>query len=171
MSSDYSMKIKNILKKHSTKRNILSLLVLIIIFNIALGKVLGGIEPEIFDTKLYYTASEVKYIISNYSDEEKSTYIKGILSLDYIYPLVYSLFFSLLIFKFSKSVKPSLIPFIIVFFDYLENSSILIMLTFHPQEFPYIAVAAGFFTLFKWLFLLITLILAIFFIIKNHKNV
>jgi hypothetical protein len=168
--------MQKFLVKYSTNINLIILFSLMIILNLCFGKMLQGIdtnitdinwhEKKIPDLHFYYSADQIKEIIHNIGPQGRITYLKVILTLDYLYPIVYTLFFSLLLFKLDKNTKVAIIPFSILIFDYLENTSIIILLASYPKELNYISTLAGFFTALKWISVIITLICLVMIIAK-----
>ena len=100
----------------------------------------------------------------------KSISIYAIIAfLDQIFPVFYSFFLSALIFKRSKRVFFSIIPFSIAFFDYLENIGFFLLSKNASLKIYYFTI---FFTTVKWCLIgfIIVLLLFFFFIFKRKNN-
>lgn len=160
--------MKHFLKKHSTTRNIISLVLLWILFNIGFFIAFTNLDEQLLDLKLYYNAAEAQEMIHSYGFDGRTIYINGILLLDYLYPIVYSLLLIFIIFRLGSNIKLSVIPLPAIIFDYLENSSIVWMLYKYPETYG-IGNISGIFTLLKWSFVIISILLIIVLLIKKVK--
>jgi len=127
---------------------------------------LGTLEYGIPDTSLHYTANDFYALMGKYSQEEIGIYVRGILLLDFIYPLFYSLFFALFIFRLSHKTLLSLLPFGVLIFDYLENLSVLTLIMLMPSRYNILATFAGYFTLTKWVLASLCLIIVLALIVR-----
>jgi hypothetical protein len=152
------------LQKHSTTRNIIYLVLAFILFNPAFQYAFKSLEADILDIQLFYTAEKAYSLIEAYGEQGRITYIKGTLILDYIYPWIYSLMLSLIIFRLSGKAVASAIPFLILILDYLENTFIISLLWFYPREFHALATIAGIITLAKWLLAATSLTIIIYYL-------
>ncbi|SDX76258.1 hypothetical protein SAMN05518855_1020131 [Paenibacillus sp. CF384] len=124
----------------------------------------------ILDLRLSYSADKAYAIIGAYSDAGRSFYVTFTLAADYIYPIVYSLCFSLLttvIYRRAFAPKSwlhqlPLLIYITLLLDYLENACILTMLTNYPDRITFIAQAGSLFTTLKWTMAAISILLLLF---------
>lgn len=139
------------LNSYATTRNIIILTVIWVVFNVAFSLVFTPLKGEVPDLKIYYSAGQLYHIISLYDAHDIQTYIRGTLLLDFIYPWVYGLLLSFLLFRLSHNPRLSLLPALIMLFDYLENILVLIVMHSYPHLLHAIASAAGLFTMLKWL--------------------
>jgi len=118
----------------------------------------GGTGP--IDLQLFYTPEKVYGMIASYSTEVRASYRIFELTGDIIYPIVYTLFFSLAItWLFQRGFtsdspmhKYNVVPFGGWLFDLLENLGIVAMLSVYPSTPALLAWASTIFTLVKWLF-------------------
>ena len=164
--------MNRILKTYSTNRNIVILFILVVLFNIGFPVVFAGVEGPLLDLKLWYSASEARELISSYGPEGRSAYIKGTLTLDYFYPVIYSLLLAFILYRLSAPLIISILPFAILLFDYLENTAILFLLYRYPQEWKFLASTTGWFTLLKWFFVFLSAIkILIFFFRKMIRRI
>ena len=82
-----------------------------------------------FDMSIFgYSYTEAKQFVASLSDEAKGIYLNRQLPLDFVYPIAYSVFFSLCIVKMSKKKWLVALPVLLAVFDYTENICSIIML-------------------------------------------
>ncbi len=143
---------------YSVPKNILFLLGVVLLFRFVLFPGLLP-EAEMLDMRLFYTAEEAYEIIDDYRADVRRGFIVSALTLDLIFPFAYSFFFSFLTFFLFKKTLPALFPFSAMFFDYLENAGIVILLTQYPQKIMFLATLTGIFTALKWILLVCTMII------------
>ncbi len=155
--------------KFATVKNIILFFVLSLLMNLLFARFFGDLVYGIPDTKLHYTAEDFYALMEKYSQEEISTYIRGMLLLDFIYPVFYSLFLALFIFRLSHKTLLSLLPFGILILDYFENLSVLSLILLMPSRFNTLATFAGCFTLSKWLLAGLCLIIVFVLIVRYFK--
>jgi hypothetical protein len=110
------------------------------------------------DLEINYTAEEAHSRLSGFSEEIRESYRMGLMVSDMIYPIVYSLLFSFIIYRLWQNEKLALLPFMILIFDFIENISIITMLVFFPEKIIFWGTLAGISTSLKWLFSVLTLI-------------
>jgi len=177
-------KLSNTLRKYANGWLVLILLAADIFFNavampsqqakIESGS--GGTGP--IDLQLFYTADKVYEMIESYGPEVRASYRAFEMTVDIIYPIVYTLFFSLaLTWLFQRGFVPSsnfqkynVVPFGAWLFDLLENICIVTMLSIYPSTPAILGSLAGIFTLIKWLFAGTTIILMLIGLIMAIKN-
>ena len=136
----------------------------------------GGLGP--IDLQLFYTPEKVYGMIASYGDEVRASYRIFELTGDILYPIVYTLFFSLLITWLfqrgfasnSNMQKYNVVPFGMWFFDLLENIGIVTMLSVYPSTPAIVAWLSAVFTLAKWLFAGASLILILTGLVKAGMN-
>ena len=118
----------------------------------------GGTGP--IDLQFFYTPEKVYSMVASYGDAGRADYRAFELTGDIIYPIVYTLFFSLFItWLFQRSFasnsrmqKYNVVPFGGWLFDLLENLGIVSMLSVFPSTPAALAWITAIFTLIKWLF-------------------
>ena len=179
--------IQNLFRKHSTLKNILLTFFLFII-NFSLFRVLtprfkelsGGID--IPDITVVFSSTNIYELYTQFGPAARS-YYNYIQLVDLFYPLVYCIFFALLITGISKRLSSSkvfnniyLIPIITAIFDYGENLLFFIMNQVYPAKFGLIAPAGYLFSMGKWVFFtsmiviaLLLLIMMLFYKISGKK--
>ena len=118
----------------------------------------GGIGP--IDLQFFYTPEKAYSMVAAYGEAGRASYRIFELTGDIVYPIVYTLFFSLFItwlFKRgftaeSKMQKLNIIPLGAWLFDLLENLGIVSMLSVYPSTPALLAWVSSIFTVIKWLF-------------------
>ena len=136
----------------------------------------GGTGP--IDLQFFYTPEKVYGMIASYGDEVRASYRTFELTGDIIYPIVYTLFFSLAITWLfargfpSNSVmhKYNVVPFGAWLFDLFENLCIVAMLSVYPSTPVALAWVSTIFTMTKWLFILPTALLLLYGLVKAVMN-
>jgi hypothetical protein len=134
----------------------------------------GGVGP--IDLMLFYTPEQVYSMVEAYGTAGRAAYRTFELTGDILYPIVYTLFFSLLLtWLFQRGFAPdspvqrwNVLPLATWLFDLLENLGIVAMLSVYPSTPGWLAWTATLFTLLKWLsvaaiglLLLLSLVMAI----------
>lgn len=120
----------------------------------------GAGEMGPLDLQLFFTPAKAYQMVASYGESGRAFYRITELTLDIIYPIVYTLFFSLLITWLfrkgfpadSRMQRLNVVPFGAWLFDLLENLGIVGMLSIFPSTPALLAWATAFFTLVKWLF-------------------
>jgi hypothetical protein len=123
------------------------------------------------DLAFHYSVDQVYEWIELYGEEGRRRYMIGELTVDFIYPLVYTALFCGLI-GFFTQVKDkgrysnlAALPMVIWLFDMLENTGIVTMLYRYPEKLHLVASVTAWFTSIKWtlaiVVILITLVLGI----------
>ncbi|MCS4433400.1 hypothetical protein [Aquiflexum gelatinilyticum] len=152
--------MRKFLVRFGSYKNIFFLFVLFLGFNLwILPGMMTGEKP--LDLEINYTAEEAYSRLSRFSEEIRESYRMGLMVSDMIYPIVYSLLFSFIIFKLWQNEMIALLPFTILVFDFIENFSIITMLGLFPEKSIFWGTLAGISTSLKWFFTAITLIFVV----------
>lgn len=117
-------------------------------------------------------------MIDKYGDAGRSLYMKIELTADIIYPIIYTLFYGLLISWLfqrafssdSKLQKWNVMPVGAWFFDLLENIGIVSMLSMYPAKPAIMAWITMLFGSLKWAFFLVTVALVLVGLVKAAMN-
>jgi hypothetical protein len=136
----------------------------------------GGPGP--LDLMLFYTPAKAYEMISAYGEYGRSFYRNVELTVDILYPIVYTLFFALLVsWLFQRGFPPgSRMQRLNVWylggwlFDLLENLGIVGMLTLFPAAPAWLAWLTAGFTFLKWIFAgggMLLLLIALLMALKN----
>jgi hypothetical protein len=126
-------------------------------------------NPVPIDLMFFYTPKIVYTEIASYGDYLRLFYRTVNLTVDLVYPIVYTLFFSLLItWLFKKGFAPNsrmqmlnVLPFGTLLFDLLENFCIVIMLLIYPATPVNLGWITLIFSMTKWVFVGISIILVV----------
>jgi hypothetical protein len=136
----------------------------------------GGTGP--IDLQLFYTPEKVYSMVESYGEAGRASYRAFELTGDIIYPIVYTLFFSLFItWLFQRGFPPNskmqalnVVPLGGWLFDLLENLGIITMLSVFPSTPDALAWITAIATLIKWLFAAATIILILVGLVKAAMN-
>ena len=153
------------LQRWATDRNILILLLMFIIFNaVVLPPVIDGFASMshgagLVDLLDSYTPDALYAHLASFEPAGRQLYILHELTLDVVYPLLSALMFSLIIAYLLKRAGPipgalqylALVPLVEMLDDFLENSSLVTILTSFPARLDALAAAANVFTVGKWI--------------------
>lgn len=136
----------------------------------------GGVGP--IDLQFFYTPDKVYSMVESYGDAGRANYRLFELTGDILYPIVYTLFFSLAItwlfqrgFASNSAMqKYNVVPFGGWLFDLLENLGIVTMLSIFPSTPALLAWVTAIFTLIKWLFAIASGVLLLTGLVKAVLN-
>lgn len=157
--------------KYAKWRNVLVLLGLVVIINILLAMSLGG-NPNLkpLDLQFSYSAEKAYELLAAYNDKERSLYMLIEVTLDIVYPVIYSLCLSFTIFLLYANSRLARLPLFIVLLELFENAGIVTLLANYPHQHATIAEIASIFTSLKWTLALICLLLIIIGFIRKAIN-
>jgi len=158
--------ISNVLRKFAKGWLII---VLFLFYGLFMGVVMPGLKARMdnhapgvgpIDLLFFYTPEKAYQMVAAYGELGRAVYRTGELTADIIYPIVYTLFFSLLITWLfqrgfsaeSKMQGLNIVPFGAWLFDLLENLGIVGMLSIYPATPALLAWVSSVFTVVKWLF-------------------
>jgi len=130
------------------------------------------------DLMFFYTPEKAFTMIEKYGEAGRSIYFKIELTADIIYPIIYTLFYGLLIsWLFQRGFKPdspmqkwNLIPVGAWFFDLLENTGIVSMLMMYPSKPEILAWVTMLFGSLKWACFVVTVGLVLVGSVKAAMN-
>jgi hypothetical protein len=176
--------LSNTLKKYANGWLVLAFLAGEIFFN---AVVMPGQQAKIeagsggtgsIDLQIFYTPEKVYGMIASYSEEIRASYRLFQLTGDIIYPIVYTLLFSLAItWLFQRGFASNsgmhnynVVPFGAWLFDLFENLGIVGMLSVYPSTPALLAWASAVFTFIKWLFVLTSVVLLLIGLVMAIKN-
>lgn len=142
-------------------------LILFILTNIVYGTILGysiplvlSFAPEatLFDmSPAGYSYSEAIELLKSLGQEGRNTYLTVQIPLDFVYPAMFAVSYALLITwilkqsfaRESRLFFLAFLPLLAGFFDYLENISIIAMLSRFPDVSESLVLIASSFTIIK----------------------
>ena len=130
------------------------------------------------DLQLFYTPEKVYSMVNAYGEAGRASYRTFELTGDIIYPIVYTLFFALLLTwllqrgfaRDSQMQKMNVVPLGAWLFDLFENLGIVTMLSIYPATPAALAWVTALFTLVKWLFAVATLVLVLIGFVAGLRN-
>lgn len=136
----------------------------------------GGPAP--IDLQFFYTPARVYEMVAAYGEFGRAFYRNVELTADIIYPIVYTLFLSLLISWLfqrgfpagSRLQRLNVVPFGGWLFDLLENLGIVAMLSIYPATPAALAWLTALFTLVKWLFAGASMVLVLVGLVAAIRN-
>src|SRR5258706_1413983 len=152
-----------------------SLLLLLVIYMVFVGYILRNTETNInelagkqigiIDLTFGFNPQKTLMMVAGYGDAARSYYARTEMTIDIAYPVVYTFLLGViltLLYRESSYAWVSLIPFICLILDYLENINIVILLILFPQQSLAIATLCEIFKLMKWLTFGCVILLMIF---------
>ena len=110
------------------------------------------------DLRFAYSPTEAFAKLVAFSDVGRSAYRSFLLTADIIYPVSYTLFFLWSIALLGRQsdmqndAKLMTAPLLLLVFDMLENTTIILLLTLYPSKPVALALVASVFTTTKWIF-------------------
>lgn len=130
------------------------------------------------DLMFFYTPERAFEMMDRYGEAGRSIYLRIELTADIIYPIIYTLFFGLLLSwlfqrgfsQNSPMQKWNIAPVGSFFFDLLENVGIVSMLMMYPSQPAILAWITMLFGSLKWGFFLITVGLVLVGLVKAGMN-
>jgi hypothetical protein len=130
------------------------------------------------DLMFFYTPEQAFAMIERYGEAGRDLYMRIELTADIIYPIVYTLFYGLLLsWLFQRGFKPDSpmhkYNVVIVgawFFDLLENIGIVSMLSLYPSQPAALAWLTMLFGSLKWLSFAVTIILVLVGLVRAAMN-
>lgn len=156
--------LSHTLQRHATGRNVLVFFAAMAVFALVivprlqatLETLSGGAGP--IDLLLTYTPEQVYALLTSFGDEGRQAYRQFAMTSDLLYPVVYGLFFCLLIsWLFRRGLVPgspwhrlNVLPMGAWVFDWLENIHIVALLSQYPDTLPTVARMASLCTSVKW---------------------
>lgn len=108
------------------------------------------------DTSFLYTSDDLYHIAELYGEDGRRTYIKLRWTFDLVWPIVYTAFLAVWIWKLSFYLmikKYYYIPIVAMIFDYLENLGTTIVFFSYPNKLYLVASVTPWLSLLKWLIL------------------
>lgn len=130
------------------------------------------------DLMFFYTPAQAFAMMDKYGEAGRAVYLKIELTADIIYPIVYTLFYGLLLswllqraFRSDSGMrKLNVTPVGAWLFDLLENIGIVSMLATYPSKPALLAWLTMIFGSLKWGFFLVTVVLVLVGLIRAAMN-
>jgi hypothetical protein len=159
------------LETRASPKGVVILVMAILPFNALLFPLVGDKLEEIsgyrmLDTLFNYSPADAFTRIAAYGYPGRLLYLLSSWSVDFVYPIIYTFLLAFLLTLFLRRsfspenplIRMQLLPFGMLFFDYLENGMIAILLAVYPAQPIALALAASLFTSLKWCFAVISFI-------------
>jgi len=141
------------------------LLIALFVFTISIifpaGKAWLSIPAELesLDTTLTYSSQQAFELLESYTPAQRRAYALMHVTLDLLFPVVFTLTLGAVITYFSKRAftidshwqRLYLLPLFLFVMDLLENTLVISLALTHPNSPNLLALAAGVVTLVKWL--------------------
>lgn len=141
-----------------------SLLIILALYFLFVGYILGNAENKIkelagksigvIDLTFGFNPQKTLSMVAGYGDSARFYYARTEMTTDIIYPIVYAFLFGIILSLLHRGTTYAwlnILPFVCLFFDYLENVTIVILLITYPQQSLSIATLCEIFKLMKWL--------------------
>ena len=130
------------------------------------------------DLMFLYTPAQAFEMMDRYGEAGRSVYFKIELTADIIYPIIYTLFYGLLLsWLFQRAFKPdspmqkwNVMPVGAWLFDMLENAGIVSMLMMYPARPEIMAWLTMLFGSLKWAFFVVTMGLVLVGLVRAAMN-
>jgi hypothetical protein len=121
------------------------------------------------DTSFIYSANDLYQMADVYGVEGRAAYIRVRFSFDLVFPLLFTSFLVTAIsWVYAHTFPPesawrraNLVPLLGMGFDYLENLSASLVMLRYPQQTVVVDWLAPVFTLVKWIFISISVLLLV----------
>ena len=139
----------------SNKRALSILLILFVILNFSLTYFMP--KDQALDLKFAYSIEEAYLLLGQLNQAQREFYCFGAWALDMPYMLVYTMFFSGILYRLWNKKRVAWIAFIILLADFFENLFILQVLKNYPSHLSETVVYASIFTTSKWILVAIAL--------------
>jgi len=179
------IRLSNTLQKFAKGRLVFILFLLDMFFNIIVMPMVqtllkgdAGNAPGTLDLRFFTPPATMFEIIGKYGNYNRIFYRNFELTADILYPIVYTLFFSLLItWLFQRGFAPTskiqkwnVLPFGAWLFDLLENLGIVTLLLVYPSTPASVAWLTTLLTMIKWMFAGGTILLILIGLIMAAKK-
>jgi len=134
----------------------------------------GNVGP--LDLLFWYNHNTLYMMFSSYGEAIRNIYKIGLLTADVIYPIFYGTLLAMIIALVQKKLtipfsrRIIFIPFVAVFFDFIENALLVFLLNIYPNKNMLVADIAGYVTATKWCAFGIIPPLIIYLIIYGIRN-
>lgn len=110
------------------------------------------------DTTFFYSSADLYHFAEAYGPAGRAAYVRARVTFDVIWPLVYTVFLvSTISWLSRRAFAPhsrwellNLVPVLAMLFDFLENTSAVLVMLRYPQPAPLAAAVAPVASLVKW---------------------
>lgn len=153
-----------LLKKQANTKNTILLFGLVLLFNFLIFPLSYRINPELtlLDVQISYSPEKAYDILEKFSETERENYLLAELTVDLVYPIIYSFLLCFIIFLVFKNQTLAKFPFLILIFDYIENFGIVTLIYNYPEKLIILAWITGIATSIKWLLVGVSVIIIMY---------
>ena len=112
---------------------------------------------QMLDRQASHSSDEVYLRLERFGEANRALYLRTIVTVDFIFPLSFFVFLLLAARYVARPLQ--LFPAAYLLFDFLENSSVLLLLSRYPERLPGVATCVGYFTRAKSISMTVALVL------------
>lgn len=131
---------------------------------------LAGKEIGVIDLTMGFNPQKTLNMVADYGEEGRAYVAKVETTADIVYPIIYAFLFAIiltLIYRNKTWAWVSIIPFITMFFDFLENICIVTLLNSYPEQSSTWGTLCETFKLLKWVSFGIIILLIVYGLISK----
>jgi hypothetical protein len=163
----------------SNWKTLVGLILLYLLFPVVLFKnaeekinAFAGKEIGPIDLTFGFNPQRTLQMIEAYGDAGREYYASVETSIDLAYPVIYALLFAVMLTMIYRRLLGrqvrhlNMLPFVAMFFDFMENLAIVSMLRHYPEQSLTMATLCEIFKLCKWVTFLVILFLLIYGLVK-----
>lgn len=140
----------------SNKKTLTVLLIHFVILNFSLTYFMP--KDQALDLKFAYSTEEAYLLLGQLNHSQREFYCFGMWALDLPYMIVYTLFFSGIIYRLWNKKRVAWIAALILVADFLENLFIFQILKNYPSHLSDTVMFASIFTTSKWILVGVVLV-------------
>lgn len=158
--------------RKSQVKTLLTFGVLYFLFAIYLAFNPVAVNVSPFDLQFSYDENFAYQFLTEIGANGRKEYIQFLITVDFLYPLVYGTFLIVLLSYFKRNKKgiSNLFPLLIILADYTENTSSILLTTSYPNFSPFLLQAGSLLTMLKWSLVGVCIGWALFLIGKRLRS-
>lgn len=141
------------------KRSLYVLLILFVVLNFSLTYFMP--KDQALDLQFAYSTEEAYLLLGQLNQAQREFYSIGAWVLDMPYMLVYTLFFSGILYRLWNRKRAAWIAFFVLMADFFENLFILHLLKNYPSHLSDTVAYASIFTTSKWVLVGVVLVMIV----------
>ena len=157
------------IKRISSIPVLVALILVSVLFPVLLFPAHGVGYIRLLDLYFSYSLDQVYEYLVRLGEGGRSAYTCMALTSDLVFPVIYSLAFSVALTLLLKKLLPGtsrfrylcLIPFLIVIADWCENLNLAFVTRVFPEPADWVVRFASFFTSLKWVLVVLTLLMLV----------
>ncbi len=163
--------MNKIINKYANIKNTALLFGLVLLFSFIIIPISFKLnnELQLLDLHFFYSPQKAYSILEKYNETERGNYLLAALTVDLIYPIIYSSMLCFIVFLIYRNETLAKVPFLILIFDYMENFGIATMICNYPDKLLIVAWITSFATSLKWFLVSFSIIIIAFGLLtKRH---